>query len=102
MINPDDTKLKLVEIMSRNIYEWTDRSDYDPFRTPCTQNIIDSSRRIRKRVCFAQPLIPDLPLEIFFEIFDFSGLQGNIEFRNCVSNRHSGLLLTLTGCFELD
>lgn len=71
MINPDDMKLKRAEIQNKNMHEWTYRADYDPFRTPCTQNIIDSSRRIRKRVYFAQPLILDLPLEIFFEIFDF-------------------------------
>lgn len=61
--------------MSRNLYEFGDRVDYDPFRNPWAQSIIDSSRRIKKRISFAQPLsqsmVPDLPLEILFEILDF-------------------------------
>ncbi|KAH8701723.1 hypothetical protein BGW36DRAFT_424024 [Talaromyces proteolyticus] len=63
------------ELWSRNLYELQDRVDYDPSRNPWTQNIIDSSRRIKKQISFAQPLpqsmIPDLPLEIWFEILDF-------------------------------
>jgi hypothetical protein len=51
------------------------RVDYDPYRNPWTQNIIDSSWRIKKQISFAQPLsqsiIQSLPLEILFGILDF-------------------------------
>jgi hypothetical protein len=70
----------LLEIMGRNLEEFRDRVDYDPSRNPWAPNIIDSSRRIKKRISFAQPLsqsmIPDLPLEILFEILDFLDCKG--------------------------
>lgn len=50
-------------------------ADGDPYRNPCTKNIIDVSRGIKKHIYIAQQSlwdsrIPHLPLEILFEILD--------------------------------
>lgn len=100
-MNTDDMDKKRAEIAMRNTYEWQDRRDYDPFRNPCTPKIIDSSRRIRKRVSVAQPLIPDLPLEILFEILDFldckdasrAGIAFRVVIPDCYWRSRAALIL---------
>lgn len=85
----------------RRTYEWQDRSDYDLFRNTCTLKIIDSRRRIRKRVSVAQPLVPDLPLELLFEILDFldckdvsrAGIAFRIAIPDCYWRSQAALIL---------
>lgn len=92
--------MKAIEMISSRQYRWNGREDYHRFRNLCTLKIIESSRRVKISVSVAQPLIPDLPLQIAW-YSRFSGLQGRLEVRNRVLNRHSRLLLALTSCFGL-
>jgi hypothetical protein len=88
----------LAELPRRRVDDSKDRVDYDPFRNPWTEKIIDSSRRIKKRISFGQSLsshnsmIPDLPLEILFEILNFLDCKE-------ISNLGVALQITIPDCY---
>jgi hypothetical protein len=88
----------LAELHRRRVDDSKDRVDYDPFRNPWTEKIIDSSRRIKKRISFGQSLsshtsmLPDLPLEILFEILNFLDCKE-------ISNLGVALQITIPDCY---
>lgn len=82
-----DKALNILEAAQARWHYLKNGADCDPYRNPWTQNIIDSSRRIKKPESFAQqPLwdsrIPHLPLEILFEILDLLDCKEIATLRN--------------------